>query len=90
MDIWCVVATTCMLAAGCEELRKTLAEIVKTVVKNGWVNTNMAERWLEKLESGCVLREGLSKYEMGLTKGAPVVRHRFTNPAQHKARSTAA
>jgi len=79
MDIWRVVVTTGMLAAGREELRKTLAEIVKTVVKNGWVSANTAERWLEKLERGCVLREGLSKYEMGLTEGASVVRHRFTN-----------
>jgi hypothetical protein len=90
MDIWRVVATTGMLAAGREELRKTLAEIVKTVVKNGWVNTNTAERWLEKLERGWVPREGLPKCDMGLTEGALVVRHRFTNPAQHKARSTAA
>jgi hypothetical protein len=44
MDIWRVVATTGMLAAGREELRKALAEIVRKAVENGWVNTNTAER----------------------------------------------
>ena len=50
MDIWRVVATTGMLAAGREKLRKALANIVRKAVENGWVNTNTAERWLEKLE----------------------------------------
>jgi hypothetical protein len=37
MDIWRVVATTDMLAAGREELRKALAEIVRAAVEKGWV-----------------------------------------------------
>jgi len=79
-DIWYVVATTDMLAAGREELRKVLAEIVKVARNNDWVNTNTAERWLEKLEKGRVLREGWPKYEVELSGGgALVVRFESTN-----------
>jgi nucleotide-binding universal stress UspA family protein len=79
-DVWRIVATTDMLAAGREELRKALAEIVKTARDNGWVEADKAERWLEKLEEGRVLREGWPKYEVGLThSGALVVRYRSTN-----------
>ncbi len=51
-DEWYVRATTDMLAAGREELRKALAEVVKTAIKNGWVDAGRAERWLKKLERG--------------------------------------
>jgi len=47
---WRVKATTDMLAAGREELRKALAEIVRKAVENGWVDKKKAEGWLEKLE----------------------------------------
>jgi hypothetical protein len=56
--VWQVVATTDMLAAGREELRKALAEIVKTARDNGWVDKKKAKRWLEKLEGGVVAWEG--------------------------------
>jgi hypothetical protein len=78
-DVWRVVATTDRLAAGREELRKALAEIVREAEKKGHVNKNTAERWLEKLERGLVLMEGWPKYEVGLDKGAPMVRFTSTN-----------
>jgi hypothetical protein len=55
-DVWYVEATTDRLAAGREELRKALAEIVETARKS--VGEEKAKRWLEKLESGRVLMEG--------------------------------
>ncbi len=79
-DIWYIHVTTDMLAAGREELRKAIAEIVKTAVKNGWVDADKAELWLGKLERGRVLREGWPKYYVGLTKGALVVGFSSTNP----------
>jgi hypothetical protein len=51
-DVWYVRAFTNKLAAGREELRKAIAEVVKTAAKNGWVEAGKAERWLKKLESG--------------------------------------
>jgi len=79
-DVWRVEATTDMLAAGCEELRKALAEIVRRAVENGWVDADKAERWLEKLEGGLTLKEGWPKYEVGLTRsGALLVRFSSTN-----------
>jgi len=76
---WRVEATTDMLAAGREELRKALAEIVKAARDNGWVDKRKAERWLKKLERGRVLMEGWPKYEVGLARsGALVVR--FSSP----------
>jgi len=81
MDLWRVVATTDKLAAGREELRKALAEIVETARGKGWVDAGKAERWLEKLEKGRVLREGWPKYHVGLSGGsALVVRYETTNP----------
>jgi len=77
-DEWQVWATTGKLAAGHERLRRALAEVVEKARGNGWVDAGMAERWLEKLESGRVLKEGWPKYEVGLTDGALVVR--FTSP----------
>jgi hypothetical protein len=77
-DGWYVVATTDALAAGREELRKALAEIVKTARDNGWVDEKKARRWLEKLEKGTAAWEG-KKFEMRLARGALVVRFRSTN-----------
>jgi hypothetical protein len=75
---WYVKAYTDMLAAGRGELREALAEIVKTARKS--VGEEKAERWLKKLESGRVLREGWPKYYVGLTNnGALVVEYRSTN-----------
>jgi hypothetical protein len=77
---WHVVATTNKLAAGREELRKALAEFVRTAVKNGGVDEKKAEHWLEKLEKGRVLMEGWPMYHVGLTRnGALVVRFSSTN-----------
>jgi len=75
-DVWYVKATTDRLAAGREELRDALAEFVRATVKN----EKKAERWLEKLEKGRVLKKGWPKYGMRLDKGALVVRYRSTNP----------
>jgi len=79
-DKWYVRAYTDMLAAGREELRKAIAEIVKRAVENGWVDAGMAEGWLEKLERGRALMEGWPKYSVGLAKGALAVIYRSTNP----------
>ena len=48
-DVWYVIATTDKLAAGREELRKALAEIVKTAVEKGGIDASKAEGWLKKL-----------------------------------------
>jgi hypothetical protein len=77
-DVWYVIATTDMLAAGREELRKALAEIVEKARKS--VGEEKAERWLEKLEKGRVLMEGWPEYYVGLINGALVVRFGSTNP----------
>jgi hypothetical protein len=80
-DVWRVTATTDMLAAGREELRNAIAEIIKTAVKNGWVDEKRAELWLKKLKEGRVLKEGWPKYHVGLSSsGALVVRFESTNP----------
>jgi hypothetical protein len=79
-DEWYVRATTDKLVAGREELRKALAEIVREAAARGWIDAGKAERWLEKLESGRVLREGWPKYEVRLTDGALVVKFSSTNP----------
>jgi len=68
-----------MLAAGREELRKAIAEIVETARSKGWVDEKRAKRWLEELKRGRVLKEGWPKYEMRLVKGALVVSFSFTN-----------
>ena len=44
IDVWCIQVTTDMLAAGREEFRKALAEIVRRAVENGWVDAGKAER----------------------------------------------
>jgi DUF971 family protein len=77
-DVWYVVAYTDMLAAGREELRKALAEIVEAARKS--VGEEKAERWLKKLERGRVLMEGWPKYLVRLKDGALEVRFSSTNP----------
>jgi hypothetical protein len=78
-DVWYVVATTDMLAAGREELRKTLAQIVKKAVENGWVEAGKAEGWLEKLERGRTLMEGWPKCHVGLSSSGGL-EVRFSSP----------
>jgi len=78
--MWCIEVTTDKLAAGREELRKVLAEIVKRAVENDLVDAGKAEGWLVKLEEGLVLAEELSKYGMSLSgSGALVVRFGSTS-----------
>jgi hypothetical protein len=77
---WRVEATTDMLAAGRKELREALAEIVKTARDNGWVDEKKAERWLDKLERGRMLKEGWPKYLVRLIEGALEVRFGSSNP----------
>ncbi len=79
-DAWYIVATTDLLAAGRKELRDALANIVREAAARGWVDAGKAEGWLKKLEEGRVLMGGWPKYEMGLAKGALVVRYRSTDP----------
>jgi hypothetical protein len=80
-DTWYVVATTDKLAAGHEGLRNALAEVVETAVKKGWIDTNKAEGWLEKLEEGRVLKEGWPRYYVGLSGGGALeVKYHSTNP----------
>jgi hypothetical protein len=80
-DVWYVKAATDMLAAGREELRKAIAELVRRAVENGWVDEKRAKRWLEELKRGRVLKEGWLKYEMRLIEGALVVSFSSTNPS---------
>jgi hypothetical protein len=80
-DMWYVEATADMLAAGHEKLRKALAEIVETARGNGWVDAGKAERWLEKLERGRVLKEGWPKYLVRLSSsGSLEVRFASISP----------
>jgi hypothetical protein len=65
---WYVRATTDKLAAGREELRKAIAEVVRRAMENGWVEAGKAEGWLEKLKRGRVLKEGWPKYEVRLAR----------------------
>jgi len=76
--VWQVRAATDVLAAGREELRKALAEIVKTARDNGWVDEKKARRWLEKLEKGMAAWEG-KKFMVRLVEGALVVRFSSTS-----------
>jgi hypothetical protein len=75
-DVWRVRAYTDSLAAGREELRKALANIVREAVKN----EKKAERWLKKLEVGLTLEEGWPRYHVGLKDGALVVKFGSTDP----------
>ena len=71
--MWYIEVTTDKLAAGREELRKVLAEIVKRAVENDLVDAGKAEGWLVKLEEGLVLAEELSKYGMWLSGGGALM-----------------
>jgi hypothetical protein len=79
-DVWYVEAYTNMLAAGREELRDALANVVRETIARGWIDASKAEGWLEELKKGLVLKEGWPRYEVGLAKGALVVRFRSPNP----------
>jgi hypothetical protein len=80
-DVWRVEVSTDVLAAGREELREAITEIVRKAVENGWVDAGTAERWLEKLVSGRVLMEGWPEYYVGLVRsGALMVRYHSTDP----------
>jgi hypothetical protein len=68
-DVWYIRASTDRLAAGREELRKAIAEFVRSAVKN----EKRAERWLKKLEEGRVLMEGWPMYYVGLTRNGALV-----------------
>jgi hypothetical protein len=79
-EVWRVIATTDKLAAGREELRKALAEIVKKACDDRLIDTGKAERWLKKLEKGRVLKEGWPKYHVGLaSSGALEVKYQSTD-----------
>jgi len=78
-DVWCIKATTDVLAAGRKELREAVRKVVEEALEKGWVDKKKAELWLEKLESGLTLMEGWPKYYVGLARsGALVVR--FASP----------
>ncbi len=80
-DVQYVYASTDVLAAGHEKLRKSLAEIVREAAARGWVDEKKAEGWLEKLEEGRVLREGWPKYLVRLSSsGALEVKYQSTSP----------
>jgi hypothetical protein len=87
-DEWHVIATTDKLAAGREELRKALAEIVETARKS--VGEEKAERWLEKLEKGLTLKEGWPRYKVRLVGGRACGHIRLHRPRQHRAGGAAA
>jgi hypothetical protein len=79
-DVWYIYAYTDMLAAGREELRKALAEIVETARDNGWIDAGKAEGWLKKLEKGLTLMEDWPKYHVGLKDGALMIKFSSTDP----------
>jgi hypothetical protein len=84
-DVWYVRVTTDRLTAGREELRKALAEIVRTARGKGWVDTGKADGWLKKLEEGLVLMEGWPKYLVRLKDGALMIRFSSTDPDSNRA-----
>jgi len=75
-----IKATTDRLAAGHEELRKVLAEVVRAAVEKDWVDAGKAEGWLRKLERDRTQREGWPKYNVRLVEGMPMVIYCSTNP----------
>jgi hypothetical protein len=80
-DVWYVIATTDKLAAGREELRNALAEIVRVATEKDWIDAGKAERWLKKLERGRVLMEGWPEYHVELTRsGALRIKFGSTDP----------
>jgi nucleotide-binding universal stress UspA family protein len=78
-DKWYIEATTDRLAAGREELRKAIAEIVKKARDDRLIDASKAKRWLKKLEDGLTLMEGWPKYYVGLKDGALEVIYKTTN-----------
>jgi hypothetical protein len=68
-----------MLAAGREELRSAIAEVVKKAVEKGWVDASKAERWLKKLERGVTLKEVWPMYNVRLTSSG-ALEIRFSSP----------
>jgi hypothetical protein len=80
-DMWRIEVTTDKLAAGREELRKALAELVRTARGKGWVDARKAEGWPKKLERGLTLKEGWPRYHVGLGHHNSLeVRYGSTNP----------
>ena len=71
-DVWYVVATTDMLAAGRRELRDAVRKVVEEALKKDWVDEKKAKRWLEKLERGVVTWEG-KKFEVRHASGTLIV-----------------
>ncbi len=71
-DVWYVVATTDMLAAGRRELRDAVRKVAEEALKKDWVDEKKAERWLEKLERGVVTWEG-KKFEVRHASGTLIV-----------------
>jgi hypothetical protein len=78
-NVWRVTASTDMLAAGRKEFRDALAEIVKKAEENDLVKADKAERWLEKLESGRMLKEEWPNVVQLVESGALMVRYSSTN-----------
>ena len=79
-DVWYVYVYTDSLAAGRKEFRDAIIKIIEATRDNDWIDAEKAERWLEKLKKGLTLIEGWPKYEVGLAKGALMVRFNSTNP----------
>jgi hypothetical protein len=78
-DVWYVYVYTDSLAAGRKEFRDAIIKIVEAARDNDSIDAEKAERWLEKLKKGLTLIEGWPKYEVGLTKGALMIRFSSTN-----------
>ena len=55
-----------MLAAGREELRDAIAELIREAIARG--DAGRSEGWLKELERGRVLKEGWPKYYVALTR----------------------
>jgi hypothetical protein len=79
-DVWRIRVSIGKFAAGREELRNAIAEIVEAAHSKGWVDEKKAEGWLKELEKGLTLKEGWPKYNIQLTKGALVVGYHSTDP----------
>jgi hypothetical protein len=80
-DGWHVKATIGRIAAGREELRNAIAELVETARVSGWVDEKKAKRWLEELKKGRVSAEGRPGYLIRLDHhGTLVVKYQSTKP----------
>jgi hypothetical protein len=51
-DVWYIQVTTDMLAAGREEFRKALAEIVKEAIARGWMDAGRRSAGLRSRRRG--------------------------------------